>query len=36
VVEFTIADLEVEPARDDWREQLSDATRRVERHLNWR
>lgn len=36
VVEFTIADLEVEPARDDWREQLSDATRRVEQHLNWR
>jgi len=36
VVEFVIADLDVEPARDDWHEQLSDATRRVEQHLNWR
>jgi hypothetical protein len=36
VIEFVIADLDVEPAREDWHDQLSDATRRVEQHLDWR
>ncbi|CAN5901476.1 hypothetical protein BH23ACT10_BH23ACT10_30000 [soil metagenome] len=36
VIDFVITDLDVEPVRDDWHDQLSDATRRVEKHLNWR
>lgn len=35
VIEFAITELGVTSARDDWRAQLGELTRRVEKHLNW-